>query len=179
MRLRNVARDAPRLIHRENARQPGRNVCQGVNKQQTARPITAAIQRTHVHVWNAYLLLCWQFAIETFMTVPLWCEGRGTQTSRPSCSLNQQEAPASGRGSRSRMDAKMLHLSLTSFALGVPHPASFGAFSLCLCSRYVRCKSGSGKSYCEPKSNNCCNYLIHRLLLCVTGTHYPHSGRYP
>ena len=54
MRLRNVARDAPRLIHRENARQPGRNVCQGVNKQQTARPITATIQRTHVHVWNAY-----------------------------------------------------------------------------------------------------------------------------
>ena len=60
----------------------------------------------------------------------------------------------------------MLHFSLARFTRGVPSPASLRAGSLCLCLRHIpRSESGSGESHCKPKSNNRCNYLIHRLLL--------------
>src|SRR5215470_9851363 len=73
------------------------------------------------------------------------------QTSRPSSfqrpprlpvhqleALYKQEAPAGDRGSRSRMDAKILHLWLALFGLGVPNAACLGAVSLCLRLRHVR-----------------------------------------
>src|SRR5262249_1428177 len=59
-----------------------------------------------------------------------------------------------------------LHLGITLFSRGVPCPTSLRAGSLCLRLRHIpRSESGSGESHCKPKSNNCCNYLIHRLLL--------------
>jgi hypothetical protein len=77
--LGDVAGNAPRLVHGEDvgnvgigfalapidvcerlaayARGQGGMFARGSTKQQTARPITAAIQRTLVHVWNVHLLL--------------------------------------------------------------------------------------------------------------------------
>jgi hypothetical protein len=83
------------------------------------------------------------------------------------CRRAMKKAPAIGRGSISMV---ILHFWLARLGLGVPYAASLGALSVGLGSRHIRCESRSGKCYCDSKSNNCCNNLIHRLLLCVTGT---------
>ena len=112
-----------------------------------------------------------QKATAPSMSWPTSFVGRSRLVLCPPIELPKNKKPRPLAGALdSRIDAGMLHLGLTKFALGVPNPTSLFAISLCLCSRHVRREGGSGKSYCEAKRDNRCNYFIHDYSsLCVTG----------
>ena len=102
-----------------------------------------------VAVWNASLLLCWQFAIQTIMTLGRsrhpkrrgllrFKDHRAFRFTNSKPSINKKPRPVTGAWLSIQNGCKVLHLWLALFGLGVPNAACLGAVSLCLRLRHVR-----------------------------------------